>query len=195
MRTKQEIIDYFQEYIFGFIFRDIENCIKSGANYTVALALLSYTEFLGGLIKGTLGLPNPGMSQERFNAALEFFDWEGDEDYYKNFKIRFRDIDFQEKQGNIYQIFRNGLAHEYFIKGDSYVHNNPDGSVDPNDKGVEVGVFHGKKRLRFHCNAYFRDFKKACLKYYKKLIVEEDKNLLTNFNNALDRISVRKIKF
>jgi hypothetical protein len=61
--------------------------------------LLSYTEFLGGLINGTLGLQ--GKSHEQFNKALEYFEWNGDENYYKNFKVKFKNIDFVEKEGDI----------------------------------------------------------------------------------------------
>jgi len=203
-RAEEEIKNYFKKYIFGFIFNDIENCMKAKANYTVALALLSYTEFLGGLINGTLGLQ--GRSGEQFNKALEFFEYKGDKDYYRNFKIKFKDVDFVEKEGDIYTLFRCGLAHEYFIKGDSLVHNNPDGYRDSNgkfycegctedDTGVQIIDDNGKKRLRFHNNAYFRDFKNAWKKYYRKLVEEKDKDLLQKFNNTLDRIKVRKIVF
>lgn len=197
-RSKEEIEKYFKEYIFGFIFNDIQNCIKSKANYAVALLLLSYTEFIGGLINGTIGLQ--GKSQEQFNKALEYFDWSGDEKYYKNFKQKYRDTDFQIKEGNIYTLFRCGLAHEYFIKGDSFVYNNPDGYRD--DKGIfycegcidnDAGVQVIDGRLRFHTNAYFRDFKNAVQKYYEKLIEEKDQNLLNAYNSARDRISVREI--
>jgi len=202
--SEEEIKSYFKEYIFGFIFNDIENCIKAKANYTVALALLSYTEFLGGLINGTLGLRD--KSHEQFNEALKFFEWNGDGNYYKNFRIEFRDADFLEKEGDIYSLFRCGLAHEYFIKGDSLVHNNPTGYKDSqgkfysegrinSDAGVQVIDDNETKRLRFHNNAYFRDFKKAWQKYYKKLVEEKDQKLLRKFNNALERIRVREIRF
>lgn len=198
-RSQEKIKDYFKEYIFGFIFNDIENCIKAKANYTVALALLSYTEFLGGLISGTLGLRD--KNRERFNSALNFFDFEGNTKYYKEFKVKFRDVDYLEKDGDIYTLFRCGLAHEYFIKSDSLVHNNSDGYKD--ELGInhcdgclqsDAGVQFVGDKLRFHNNAYFRDLKKACKKYYEKLIEEKNINLLKNFNNALDRIEIRRIR-
>lgn len=178
-RTKKEIKNYFKKYIFGYIFNDIENCIKAKANYTVALALLSYTEFLGALINGNLG--EPGNSHKNFNKALEYFEWNENTDYYKDFKITFKDINGKEKDGDIYTLFRCGLAHEYFIKGDSFVHNNPNGFRDAagifygegcidSDAGVQVIEEKGKKKLRFHNNAYFRDFKKAWQKYYRNII-------------------------
>ena len=38
------MLDYFNEYIFGFIFHDIESCIKAKANFGVATLLMAYTE-------------------------------------------------------------------------------------------------------------------------------------------------------
>ena len=62
------------------------------------------------------------------------------------------------------------------------------------DKGIDWVKINGKERLRFHCNAYFRDFCSAVMRYYKLLIVDKDPNLLKNFNKALDRVSYRKIE-
>lgn len=203
-----EIKKDFEKHIFGYIFNDIQNCIKAKANYTVALALVSYTEFLGGLITGTLGIPGKGC--ERFKAALKYFEWNGDISYYESFKVKFKDIDPQIRDGDIYKLFRCGLAHEYFIKGDSFVHNNPDGCRDksgvfhcegciPDDAGVQVHDEGAPKRLRFHTNAYFRDFKEAWIKYYSDLIdaCENDNNrgLLDCFINSRERISVREIRW
>ncbi len=201
-RTNREIKKYFNDYIFGYIFNDIENCIKAKANYTVALALLSYTDFLGGLINGTLGLQRESKIQ--FNKAIEYFEWNGNKSYYKNYKLQFKDVDFVQKEGDIYTLFRCGLAHEYFIKGDSFVHNNPNGYTDnagkyykdgciDKDVGVQSVNIRKVKRLRFHNNAYFRDFKNAWKKYFDELIQKKNAEIITNFNNALDRIAVREI--
>ncbi|MDO8511964.1 MAG: hypothetical protein Q7S57_01720 [bacterium] len=197
-RNEELIKEYFKKYIFGFIFNDIQNCIKAKANYTVALALLSNTEFLGGLANGTLGLQ--GKSQEQFNKALEFFEWNSDKNHYKEFKQKFKDVDFIDKEGNIYTLFRCGLAHEYFIKADSLVQNQSDGYTD--GEGIfycegcidkDAGVQIVDKRLRFHNNAYFRDFKKAWQKYYNLLIIEKNPELLQKYNNSLDRMAVRSV--
>ncbi len=119
----------------------------------------------------------------------------GNDRYYAEFTIRFRDVDLLEKDGNVYNLFRCGLAHEYFIKGDSLVHNNPDGSCTPGEPGVGVHVDSGTKRLQFHTNAYFRDFKGAWERYQHDLIDGSDKNLVRKFNNALDRVGLREIRF
>ncbi len=79
--TDKLIKEYFREIIVNIKFKDIENCINAKANYTVALALLPHTEFIGGLITGKLGVQ--GNSESNFNRALEFFEWNEDENYYK----------------------------------------------------------------------------------------------------------------
>ena len=190
-RSQSQIIDYFQEYIFGFIFRDIERCVEAKANYVVALALLSYTEYIGGLITGKLGLKKE--SAENFNTALEYFEFNGDKNYYKDFKVKYTDENGKKSEADIYKMFRCGLVHEYFVKGDSFIHNNPSGLVEPEDAGIGWIGDAGQRRLRFHTNAYFRDFKNAVMKLYKLLIVDREPNLLKNFNKALDRLENRKI--
>jgi len=189
-KSTEQIIDYFDEYIFGFIFHYIEQCIHAKANYVVALALLSYTEYIGGLITGNLGKSNE--SKTNFNGALEYFECDGDKNYYKNFKVKYIDENNKGSDIDIYKIFRCGLVHEYFVKGDSFVHNEPS-YLPREDKGISFVNIEGKTRLRFHCNAYFRDFRNAVMKYYKLLVIDKDPNLLKNFNDALDRVGARKI--
>ncbi len=196
--NSDEIQKYFDEYIFGFIFQDIQSCIQAQTNYTTALALLSYTEFLGGLINGTLGLRD--RSREQFNKALEFFDWNEDLAYYRNFKVKIREVDFLDVSADIYSLFRCGLAHEYFIKTNAYVHNNPQGFTDGNGiiypdgcLPTDAGVQKIDGRLRFHNNAYFRDFKKAWRKYLHALIIEKNKNLVLKYSNSLQRVAVRRL--
>lgn len=65
----------------------------------------------------------------------------------------------------------------------------PEGCID-SDKGCELmpnGV------LRFHNNAYFRDFKRAWHKYYSKLTVSKDEDLLGKFKKSIERIETRRI--
>ena len=190
-RSTEQIIHFFDEYIFGFIFNDIDRCIHARANYVVALSLLSYTEYIGGLITGKLGIRNE--SSNNFNAAMEYFECNGDRKYYKDFKMHYTDENNKTSDADIYKIFRCGLVHEYFVKGDSFVHNETS-YLPSEDKGVSWELVDGKERLRFHCNAYFRDFRNAVKKYYKLLIIDKDPNLLKNFNEALDKIESRKIK-
>lgn len=198
-RSKVEIIDYFQEFIFGFVYHDIENCIKAGANYVVALALLSYTEYIGGLISGNLGLRDRGIPTNNFKKALEYFPKDYD-DFDSSTKVEYKDDKGKTiTETGIYKVFRCGMVHEYFGKGCGIVFNNPGGHAEAHRIGVEVmnvemlstGVEEKLPILR--TNEYFRDFKSAVEKIYKSLIIDCDHNVLEEFNRSLDRIYSRKI--
>ena len=62
----RKVDEFFKEYIFGFIYHDIQAAIEGEANYLAALGLVVYTEFMGGLVSGTLG--KKGESKNRFYA-------------------------------------------------------------------------------------------------------------------------------
>lgn len=197
-RSKEYIIDYFHEFIFGFIYHDIDQCIRAQANYVVALALLSYTEYLGALVSGHIGLGNKG--RQSFRKALSYFPEE-----YKQVNdsivIQYVDKDGKpvlEKKGKkkgkpkqekeIYGLFRCGLVHEYFIKGESIIYNDPYGPTKSH-----IGIIKTGGKLEFHTNEYFRDFRLAIDKIYKLLVLDSNPKLMEGFNKSLDRISSRKI--
>ena len=93
---KNCILDYFQQYVFGFIFSDIENCIKARANFSVASLLMTYTEHMGALIHGDLGLT--GKSKNDFNYFLGYMEFQGNDEYYKKFLIKYKDDQEGEKE-------------------------------------------------------------------------------------------------
>ncbi|MBU2608244.1 MAG: hypothetical protein KKF26_02900 [Chloroflexi bacterium] len=196
-RSKEEIIDYFQEFIFGFIYHDIERCIEVQANYAVALALLSYTEYIGGLISGNLG--EKKESENNFNRALKHFPhkYQG---INKTLKAQYVGKNGKLKTDTgIYKLFRCGMVHEYFIKGLGTIINNPDGQAAAHRIGIDVmevkmwptGLT--EKLIILYTNEYFRDFRLAVNNIYKKLIIDSDVKLLDGFNKSLDRINARKI--
>jgi len=196
------IINHFHEIIYGFIFHDIQTCIQGRANFIAALALLSYTEYLGGLISGNLGVRTE--SKNNFNKALKYFPEE-----YLNVDSSLK-IEYQDKNGRvkpddgIYAIYRCGLAHEYFIKGIATIYNNPDGPTRdhigivvaqhqiewPEEYGIPPVT---NKVLEFYTNEYFRDYRSAVNKFFKSLIVDKDATLLKAFNDSLDRVYSRRI--
>jgi hypothetical protein len=201
-RSNWHIADFFYTYINGFIYNDVERCIKAEANHVVALALLSYTEFIGGLISGNLG--KKGHAEENFGRALEYFP----EEYRKiDSSIQLQYFDRGKPithPTGIYNIFRCGLVHEYFIKGHVLIHNNPDGHADEHigilrkehiiEFPAEIGLPpYPSIYLEFHANEFFRDFKSAVAKILKLLLMDKDKKLLEGFNESLDRISSRRI--
>ena len=70
-KTKDKIEKFFQEIIFGIIYPEIKRCIEDDVKYVTALALLAYTELIGGLVSGNLGLER--KSGPNFNEALKYF--------------------------------------------------------------------------------------------------------------------------
>ena len=190
-----QIIDYFHQFIFGFIYHDIERCIEAKANYVVALALLSCTEFIGGLISGNLGLKN--KSKDNFDEALKYFPG-GYKDIDSELTVEYVNEDGVAQIDNgLYSLFRCGVVHEYFPKGvDVGVLNYPDGQTNGNRIGIQVTPPQGEPQRKLHLfrnNEYFRDFKFAVDKVYKGLIVDCDPKLLEGFNRSLDRIYSRRI--
>ncbi len=196
-RSKEDIVDYFREVISGFIYHDIERCIEARANYIVALALLSYTEYIGGLISGNLGLN--GKRRDNFNEALEYFpEKEKYQEIDSKLKIEYIDEKGQTKSDTgIYSLFRCGMIHEYFIKAFSAtkVNNNPDGYCRDDRIGIQIetAANDSDKRLVFYTNEYFRDFRLAVDKLYKLLVLDSNPELMKGFNESLDRISARRI--
>lgn len=89
----------------GFMYADIQREVdlardgKNGANLMTALALLCYTEFGGGLLRG-----NKFSRDDNRKNFYAFFNAMGKG--YSDFG----------KENNVYSIFRNGLVHEYFAK-------------------------------------------------------------------------------
>ena len=100
------ILHTFDEYIFGFMRADIDAAVRGNANYLAALGLVTYTEVLGGLRTGNLGIR--GKSAANFNAFLP---------YLGNDYVKLK----HERNIDIYDLVRCGLVHNYFIKGDSTI--------------------------------------------------------------------------
>jgi hypothetical protein len=126
----------------GFIYTDIQREIdiarsgQSAGNFIIALVLLCYTEFAGGLKRNNF---SRGQASNNFN---EFFNFMGAR--YKAFN----------QSVNVYSIFRCGLAHEYYVKKDctiAMLHSSTRNGVGRNRSG----------QYYFIVEKYFEDFKKA----------------------------------
>lgn len=137
-----------------------------------------------------------GTSQNDFNYFLEYLEFKGNHNYYKNFNIEYRERPFKPiKKLNIYKTFRCGFIHEYFPKVKCIVHNNPDAinHFIEDDAGIGWINHKGQTTLRFHTNAYFRDFKNGIDKIHKQIFVQNDPGIILNIENSLKRILNREI--
>lgn len=110
--TRDEFLQA-KEFIFSDVEREIQLAKADGAalhalgvtpgggNFLAALGLLCYTEFGGKLRFGVKRADGSDVASKNFN---QFFDMLGST--YQEFR----------QQHNVYDLFRCGLAHEYYVK-------------------------------------------------------------------------------
>lgn len=110
-----------------------------GGNFLAALGLLCYTEFLG---KITYECKKNGRdwSSENFNKAFDRFG-------PKYAELRSSGL-------NVYDVFRCGLAHEYYAKNNCTIY------MLRHDQATALGRS-SDGRLYFNVEHYFEDFMKA----------------------------------
>jgi hypothetical protein len=124
--SAQEVNDFFEKYVYGFILADIKREIafaksgckiqsdnrsySGGGNYLCALGLLCYTEFMGGIYLGTF----KESSRILFDTFFHLMgpDYEAFDKQLSK-KPSMRD---PRKKLSAYEVFRCGMVHEYFIK-------------------------------------------------------------------------------
>lgn len=105
--SKQDINQFFAEYVFGFMFSDIQREIdlaKSGCNagnFHSALGLLCYTEVLGSIKQTSLSTKKKPTPKSNFDAFFA--------DLGSNYAAFAQTV-------NVYDVFRSGMAHEYLVK-------------------------------------------------------------------------------
>ena len=149
--SKQAIDAFFAEYVFGFMATDVGREIEraragqDAGNFLCALALLCYTEVLGGIRRGTLAPGNGRQNFERFFRELG--------PAYG--RLLDDDVD-------VYRLFRCGMAHEYLIKGSATV---------SMLKGVEpAGIAIAPGGHRYFCvERYFEAFAAAAARLHEDL--------------------------
>ena len=179
MRIQMDINEL-SNYIFDWMLKDIQREIdlaksgKDAGNVLCALGLMAYTEFMGSLM--------PTMKNEKCakNIFNEFFRFVGAD---------YSDL-IDKKKINIYDIFRCGLAHEYFIKGTCTIAmlNSTEGEIEVKgaifeNNGVDSRVQSSKIKKPIKCGIvianngsylmiiekYYEDFKIACEKLTSEL--------------------------
>jgi hypothetical protein len=141
--------------IEGFMFHDVDNCLKADASLLVAVALTAYTDFLGGLITGKT---ERGHAKENFTCFLEKMG------YKESDAIRY------------YDLVRNGLTHEYLVKGSWQV-----GTGLSNRKGIEERDGH----IFFDVAIYYSELKRAYFSHKKEFKPVESRLLQRNYTLSL----------
>lgn len=143
---------FFDSYVHNFMLRDISREIaaahrgEDAANFLCALGLLCYTEALGMWV--------PGRKRGSRNAFEAFFKRLGP--CYEQFLA---------DGHNAYDLYRNGMVHEYLVKGrgEIAISENP---ATP----VGCGVVATNGYFGFIIERYFHDFVVACARLYKELV-------------------------
>lgn len=150
---------FFQKYVFGFIFTDIEREIalgateKGGGNLLAALGLLCYTEFMGGFVTGKIG---QGLSKKNFDAFLHLMG---------------SDYRALSQRANVYDVFRCGMAHEYLVKGNC--------GISMLKGTAPCGLQEAGGEYHFNVEKYFEDFGAACRQLHADLIAQPNPTLPT----------------
>lgn len=148
-RRRREVRDFFLEYVFGFIFRDVGREIalarsgRDAGNFLAALGLLCYTEVMGGVRRRTLA---PREGRTNFDS------------FFKELGPGYQAL--LTDGLDAYNLLRCGMAHEYLIKGDA-----PTIFMLKGDESRGVGQ-RSDGSLYLVVEKYFEDFAAACRKLY-----------------------------
>jgi hypothetical protein len=163
---QKRILHVFDEYVFGFMRSDINAGIAGNANYLTALGLVSYTEVLGGLRTGKLGVRN--QSSKNFNAFLAYMGpWYAD--------LKAREVD-------LYDVVRCGLVHNYFIKGEStiWMYARADCGIVSSPGGPTF----------FNVQVYANDLFDGAKLFRDEILESDDPALAQNFEKGMKEIKV-----
>lgn len=155
--VKGQLVNVFEEFVFKFIQTDIEREIwlathggppyTGGGNFLAALGLTCYTEFLGSFVT----CKRSGSDQYRRN-------WEA---FISRMGSCYENAVNAEGRGRLWDIYRNGFAHEYAIKKHSIVRMVGGGE----DCGIGKSA---NGQYYFVVKRYYEDFMKAARELYQE---------------------------
>lgn len=159
---EQEIKDFFDRYVFGWMYSDVEICEKHGANFGGVALICAYIDFMGKLY---LGIEGDGQIRERFVGFID--------DFFDNKYKRFSKF--------IYSDYRCGLLHQFFPRKGA--------GITRGEENREYHLVIDKENSLIPVNltVFFEDFKKAVDVYFKKLT--EDEQLQKNFSKVYQSMS------
>jgi hypothetical protein len=172
-----DIRDFFKEYVFGFMFHNIETAISAKASFLAALGLLECTEIMGGLVTGNL--QDRSKARENFDAFVPYLGRD-----YGELKTKLKPRKKGEP-GCLYDRMRCGLAHGYFTKGAKktiYMTHHMTRHKKPEACGI--AYTEEDDHIELVVVKYFCDFRKAVENYRSQLISEKNTNLLNTFRKA-----------
>lgn len=138
---------------FGWMVRDVRAAIEYEANFLAALGLLCYTEICGRKALSFEGKP------KRSNA--ECFEY-----FYREYMGCGPALD---KYPQLYEIVRNGLAHEYMVHGVELFSVEVGSSV-PDVEAYGLYFKPEPKRVAIVLMPYFRQFVYGLRKLYPKFL-------------------------
>jgi len=155
-----KIWDSFFQYQVNMMYEGIEILFEKKKGLQLcALALVTYTEVMGGLVTGKL--KKKDATRENFEAFLPYLGQE-----YVKLAGKF----------NIYGDVRSKLVHEFSPRPGHGIF------LSEKPENEKIGLEYINDFLNFNLQEYFRDFKKGVQLYRLKLEKEkEDKKLLGNF--------------
>jgi len=159
-----EVVNKIQHIMLEFQIGDIRKALwDAKANFLVAIGCVVATEFLGGLLTGTLGVE--GGSKERFIIGFKYLG-----EQYANLA--------DNTLGDIYTNLRCGLVHQYLPDGTEGIY-----------AGSQIdapGVIVAEGRFKIVCDSYIRELENAV----NRLIAELESNpeRLRNCQQALASI-------
>jgi len=170
---------YINIYIYdgkngGFIYHDIQKSIDLGLNYLTALGLTAYTEYLGSLFPPIPGQKLRGSGGNFYKCYFRMGkDYAAFDNYLrKNYK------------NGVYQIYRNGLTHAYFIGGKLRIGRNTinlSSIIAKTTSGsMAMGIAEGYK-IGLATQKYFEDLMMVIKEFRKKVLVERDEEWIEAF--------------
>ena len=152
--------EFLQRVIRGVMYHEISTAIRCLLRPLVALALLDYSEIVGGW--KTIHLGDQNWSRRNFDAFFEVM--KRVNPLYANFEKELETKRMHLKDRSVYSVVRCGLVHEYLIKGGkTLIQSDPS---DPDGRGEGLGtppcgLYFEDDRLVLDVNRYFRDFQLA----------------------------------
>jgi hypothetical protein len=119
---------------YSWMVNDLYRGIQAEQNYLVALGIFSYSEALGRMILGTIGNSRPGLGFVAFKEFTEKY-------------VGYRFLD-EAQWKKVFDISRNGLAHQYYLKS-------WEGKIYSDDGTAPCGIKISSSPIELRINSYF----------------------------------------